>query len=218
MTTLFLSHSSADQDAASNARKRLQELGFAAVFLDVDAEQGLQPGQRWEDALYGALRGADGVVFLISDAAVGSRWCFAELALARSLGRPLFPARTAGSARHELIADRHEVDLRVDDGFPRLAEALRRAGLDPDSAFGWDPTRSPYPGLAAFTADDAAVFFGRRREIGTLLDLLSPTLAVPPDAGSASSGRPAAASPPCCTQACCPGWPGHRIAGSSSGR
>ena len=177
MTTLFLSHSSADQDAASNARKRLQELGFAAVFLDVDPEQGLAAGAAMGGrALRRAARRRRG---RLPDLRRRRRLA---VVLRRARPRPLAgpsalpgPDLGFGPAR----ADRRPARGRppdVDDGFPRLAEALRRAGLDPDSAFGWDPTRSPYPGLAAFTADDAAVFFGRRREIGTLLDLLSPTL------------------------------------------
>lgn len=40
----------------------------------------------------------------------------------------------------------------------------------------WPTTRVPYPGLEAFTADDAAVFFGREREIAELADRLQPIL------------------------------------------
>lgn len=38
----------------------------------------------------------------------------------------------------------------------------------------WSRDRPPFPGLAAFTADDAGVFFGRDQEIGELLDRLHP--------------------------------------------
>jgi MinD-like ATPase involved in chromosome partitioning or flagellar assembly len=41
---------------------------------------------------------------------------------------------------------------------------------------GWDPRRSPYPGLQSFTPEDAAVYFGREREAARLVQLLSPTL------------------------------------------
>jgi energy-coupling factor transporter ATP-binding protein EcfA2 len=60
--------------------------------------------------------------------------------------------------------------------FARLWAGLRRAGLDPADAFAWDPTRSPYPGLEPFAAEDAAVFFGRDQEVDRLLELLQPTL------------------------------------------
>ncbi|MFG2823286.1 AAA family ATPase [Kitasatospora sp. NPDC048365] len=38
----------------------------------------------------------------------------------------------------------------------------------------WDRAQPPYPGLEAFTADDAAVFFGRDREIADLVGRLHP--------------------------------------------
>ncbi|MCX3058226.1 nSTAND1 domain-containing NTPase [Streptomyces beihaiensis] len=39
----------------------------------------------------------------------------------------------------------------------------------------WNHTQPPYPGLEAFTEDDAAVFFGRDREIAELVGRLHPT-------------------------------------------
>ncbi|MGQ0717362.1 MAG: nSTAND1 domain-containing NTPase [Pseudonocardiales bacterium] len=41
----------------------------------------------------------------------------------------------------------------------------------------WDSDRSPFPGLEAFTEQDAAVFFGRDAEITELLDRLHPVVA-----------------------------------------
>jgi hypothetical protein len=61
-------------------------------------------------------------------------------------------------------------------GFGRLLAGLRTAGLDPGDAFAWDPRRSPYPGLASFQSQDAAVFFGREAETERLVQLLQPTL------------------------------------------
>jgi hypothetical protein len=40
----------------------------------------------------------------------------------------------------------------------------------------WNSKRPPYPGLEAFTEQDAGVFFGREREVNRLLDRLHPTL------------------------------------------
>lgn len=37
-------------------------------------------------------------------------------------------------------------------------------------ALEWDPSRSPYPGLEAFTEDEATVFRGRRREVELILE------------------------------------------------
>ena len=177
MTSLFLSYSSADRPTARDVGARLRAAGIAAVFLDVDPEQGIAAGQRWEQELYRALRRCDAVVYLGSAAGNASQWCFAELALARSLNMPVFPVRIGGASRHPLIADLEEIDLADGDAaFNRLDAGLRRAGLDPDDSFAWDPLRCPYPGLSAYTPADAAVFFGRDREIRRLLDLLNPTL------------------------------------------
>lgn len=43
----------------------------------------------------------------------------------------------------------------------------------------WDSDRAPYPGLEAFTRDDAGVFFGREFETRTLLERLNPPFAAP---------------------------------------
>ncbi len=117
------------------------------------------------------------MVFLASAAANASRWCFAELALARSLGKPIFPARLDGAATAPLLDDLQWVDLADGEAaIARLVAGLRRAGVDPADSFAWDPTRSPYPGLEPFAPQDAAVFFGRDQEIDRLLVLLQPTL------------------------------------------
>jgi Tol biopolymer transport system component len=49
---------------------------------------------------------------------------------------------------------------------------LNRPADAPDR--GWPASRSPYPGLAAFTEEDSGAFFGRDREIHDLLDRLEP--------------------------------------------
>jgi WD40 repeat protein len=179
MTSLFLSYGGADRATARELGARLRSVGFASVFLDRSVEDGILPGRQWERELYRGLRRSDAVVLLVSEASRASRWCFAEVALARSLGRPVFPIRLPGtSAPHDLAGDVQDIDVAEGDGaFDRLVAGLRGAGLDPDDAFGWDPVRSPYPGLGAFGSADAAVFFGRDAEIGDLIDLLQPTLA-----------------------------------------
>jgi WD40 repeat protein len=179
MTSLFLSYGSADRERARDLAACLESAGFASVFLDRSAEDGILPGRQWERELYRALRRSDALVLLVSEASRASRWCFAEVALARSLGRPVFPVRLPGtSAPHDLAGDVQDVDLAEGErAFDHLVAGMRGAGLDPDDAFGWDPARSPYPGLGAFGPADAAVFFGRDTEIRDLIGLLQPTLA-----------------------------------------
>lgn len=177
MASLFISHSSSDRDAAQRLAERLRAEGFAALFLDFDPEQGIPAGRNWESELYAQLRKTDAVIFLASAASVASRWCFAEVSLARSLGKPIFPLRLEGDARLELLDDAQWIELAEGErAYDRLWAGLRQAGFDPTDSFAWDPTRRPYPGLEPFSPQDAAVFFGRDHEIERLLELVQPIL------------------------------------------
>ena len=161
MTSVFVSHSNRDQELTEEVCVRLQAAGFAAMFVDFDPDQGIPVGRDWERELYAQLRRTDAVIFLASKAAVTSRWCFAEVSLARSLGRPVLPVRLQPGLSLPLLDDVQWVDfIDVDVGVSRLLAGLRATGLDPTDSFAWDPHRSPYPGLAAFVAEDAAVSTG----------------------------------------------------------
>src|SRR4051812_8633361 len=177
MASVFVSHSSRDRAVTERVVARLRAAGFAALFVDFDPEQGIPAGRNWERELYAQLRRSDAVIFLASEASVASRWCFAELSLARSLGRPVFPVRVQPGVALPLLADVQWTDLTdAEPGLARLLTGLRSAGLDPADSFAWDPARSPYPGLVPFAPEDAAVFFGRRPETHQLMELLTPTL------------------------------------------
>jgi TIR domain len=75
---LFLSHSANDREAAVEVRSRLLDRGYhaAQLFLDCDAESGIQAGDRWEDALYGGLRECRALIALCSPRWQQSKWCF----------------------------------------------------------------------------------------------------------------------------------------------
>lgn len=177
MTSLFVSHSGRDRGATEQVRDWLRAEGYAALFVDFDPDEGIHAGRDWEHELYVQLRRSDGVVFLASAASTTSRWCFAEVSLARALGKPVFPVRIEPGTRLDLLEGVQWVDLAEGDvALSRLGSGLRRAGLDPADSFSWVPTRSPYPGLRSFEAADAAVFFGRGPEVSRLLELLQPTL------------------------------------------
>src|SRR4051794_28328904 len=111
MASVFVSHSSRDRAITERVVKRLRAAGFAALFVDFDPEEGLPAGRNWERELYAQLRRTDAVVFLASEASVASRWCFAELSLARSLGRPVFPLRLQAGVAVPLLADVQWTDL-----------------------------------------------------------------------------------------------------------
>lgn len=177
MSPLFVSHSSSDRAATDRVRRELRAAGFTTLFVDFDPDHGIPTGRNWEREIYAQLRRSDGVIFMASRAAVASRWCFAEISLARSLNRPIFPLCLEPDVTLPLLDDVQWVDLGGDgEWVGRLRVGLRRAGLDPTDSLQWDPNRPPFPGLASFSADDAAVFFGRDDETDRLVQLLQPTL------------------------------------------
>jgi WD40 repeat protein len=171
MVSLFLSHSSQDRDVVDDIQRRLAREGFEAVFLDYDPDHGIPAGRQWEPELYSALQRCDAVLFVATRASVESRWCFAELALARSTGKPVFPVRVSADVTHPLIGDIQWADVTVEGegAYKRLWTAMRDRGVAPADSFDWDPRRSPYPGLAAYHPEDAAVFFGRADVVNSLL-------------------------------------------------
>jgi len=68
LARLFISHSSVNNAAAIALGKWLSEQGFDDVFLDVDPDRGLAPGERWQEALRAAADRCEAVLFLVSPA------------------------------------------------------------------------------------------------------------------------------------------------------
>ena len=178
MPSIFLSHSSRDHILAQDLVGLLRAGGYPSLFLDFDPDVGIPAGRKWEEELYAALRSCDAVIFLSSNASVASKWCFAELALARSLNRPVIGLVLDPDARHPLVKDTQTIDWweRSVDAQHRLLTGLQRVGLAPHDVFDWNLQRPPYPGLDRFESADAGVFFGRDPEITTLLQSLDTTL------------------------------------------
>jgi hypothetical protein len=175
MSSIFISHSSRDNEAAALLNEWLGRQGHRSVFLDFDPANGIPAGRDWEKELYRQIRTCRGVIALCSAHWVSSRWCFMELTYARALGKQIFPIRVDDSSLEGLVTDAQVVDFRGDrqEALSRLWNGLLAAGIDPVDAFDWDGARSAYPGLLAFQEADAAVFFGRDDEIGEGLDLLN---------------------------------------------
>jgi hypothetical protein len=175
MSAIFLSHSSADNEAADRLRRWLEEQGYRSFFLDFDPEQGIPAGRDWEKELYAQLRTCRAIIVLCSPHSMASTWCFAEITHARALGKAIFPVKIADCPIHSLLTTLQVLDLTAGkrNGLDRLAHGLKASGLDPTDSFDWDGSRPPYPGLLAFDEPDAAVFFGRENEIREGLDTLS---------------------------------------------
>ena len=202
MSRLFISHSSVDNAAALAVAEWLTESGWDDYFLDVSADRGLVPGQRWQEALKSAADRCEAVLFLISPAWCASTWCQAEYLVAKQLGKKIFAATIEPIALNQLPpeltaewqvcdlaagADRRTFRVSSDQvvppttislatgGLERLKAGLLKAGIEA-ATFLWpppaDPERPPYRGLKTLEPEDAAVFFGRDVAIMRGLDAL----------------------------------------------
>jgi tetratricopeptide (TPR) repeat protein len=174
MACLFISHSSRNNEKAIAMRDWLVANGWDDVFLDVDPQSGLAPGEYWQQALRAAADRCQAVLCLITPEWMASTWCRTEFLLAKQLGKKVFPAIVGevdiSALPNELAANHQAVDLVHDPmGWDRLKEGLKRAGLDPE-AFPFPSGRRPYPGFEPLTEEDAAIFFGREAQIVRGLD------------------------------------------------
>jgi formylglycine-generating enzyme required for sulfatase activity len=174
MGAIFISHSSKDESAAREMKAWLEAQGHTSLFLDCDPEAGIQAGANWEQTLYRQLRQCQAVVAIVTPNWTASRWCFAEFVQAREKGKAIFPVRVAAADVGGVFADIQQIDLTANrqEGYRRLADGLKARGIDPEDAFDWNPTKSPYPGLSPFEETDAAIFFGRRDDTLATIETL----------------------------------------------
>lgn len=176
MTRVFISHSSLDNESGIGIKDWL-ELSSFQVFFDFDSDVGIQVGEDWEGRLFKEIKTCQAMVILQTENWLASKWCFAEFILARNLGKPIFPvidAKAGDAANKQIAPEIQSLDLRRghDAGLAQLARQLRMVGLDAQRGFPWDQRRSPYPGLASFQEEDAAIYFGRDRETSLLIEKL----------------------------------------------
>jgi WD40 repeat protein len=164
---IFISFSSKDLTAADELRARLKTWGYMSLFLSPHPEDGISAGDDWREALYRNLKLREAIVVLWSHNAKGSPWVFFETNHARSLGKSIFPVKIDDCELDGNLDNKQAVDLAAgkDAGYDRLRHGLAEAGLDPDDDFTWRGDRPPYPGLDVFTEEDAAVYFGRTKDI-----------------------------------------------------
>lgn len=172
MSIIFVSHSSKDNAIAEAPKAWLEENGYTSLFLDFDPSEGIPAGKKWEQELYNKLRACRALVVICSSHSMRSCWCFAEIAFARSEGKPIFPIRVDAVKLPPQLADVQVIDLHAgeEEWHRRMARGLNCAGLDPSVIHSWDPKRSPFPGLTSFEERDAAIFFGRENLIWEGLD------------------------------------------------
>ncbi len=199
LSRLFISHSSKDNIAAIAFKQWLGANGWPDedVFLDLDA---IGAGERWKDALRKANARCEAVILLASPDALASHECLAEVRKAEDFGKEIIVVllhdvalddRRLDSYRERQMADlsappknhgeaityrgeQHHVRFNG-DALARVKDYLVKCGITPDR-FPWPPrdrpNADPFPGLSAFTADDAGIFFGRDTDILRGLDSL----------------------------------------------
>ncbi len=176
MATIFVSHSSQDNQVADDLSRRLKAKGYGSLFLDFDPDCGIRAGRDWERELYRNIKLAGAVIVLCSEASMASRWCFVEIAQAKALGKPIFPVKISPCEVEKILEDRQVIDLLgsgIEEGYRRIFDGLSVAGFDPSDSFHWDTKRPPFPGLSCFDGEDAGIYFGREDEVGQTIESLT---------------------------------------------
>lgn len=199
MSRLFISHSGKDSAAAKAFKQWLGTNGWPAedVFLDKDD---IGAGEPWKDALRRANYRCEAVILLASPEALASPECLAEIRTAEDYGKAIIVVLLrdleVDDRRLATFKDKQIVGLTTSpldhvetvqfEGEPhdirfntsalqRIRDYLVKRGLTPDH-FAWPPVdrpdADPFPGLSAFTTDDAGIFFGRDADILRGLDKL----------------------------------------------
>jgi tetratricopeptide (TPR) repeat protein len=174
MAAIFISHSSLDAKAADEIKALLGKLGFERIFLDFDKHDGIGAGENWERRLYHEIARCHAVMLVLTPNWLASKWCFVELAQARALGKVILPVICEPLGTRTVLPEIQAVDLLdwSDDGLNRLEQRLNAITHDLARGFTLHPSRPPFPGIHAFEAEDAAIYFGRDDETRTTFERL----------------------------------------------
>jgi TolB protein len=123
----FVSYSRADIE---HQRRIVAELRKRGVNAWVDTENLIPGSPAWEREIERSIRGASGVIVLLSPAANDSQWVRRELSFAEEVDKPLFPVHVRGNENDSIplrLAAHQRVDLRskFSPGMDLLADALK---------------------------------------------------------------------------------------------
>jgi hypothetical protein len=111
MSTLFISYSTKDRGVADLVYEQLLALGYERPFRDDHPRSGIPAGSLWERELYRKLEQCKALIVLCSRNWLESKWCFAELAYAKAIGKAFVPIRIDDSAEvPAIIAERQAID------------------------------------------------------------------------------------------------------------
>jgi TIR domain len=123
MSDLFISHSSSDNVTAKEIERQLARHGHRSVFLDFGPAVGIVAGRNWERTLYVKLGTCRAVIAVCSDQYLDSKWCFAEIALARMENKHIFTLLidplTTTTRIPSILSEQQCTDLRTapDEGY-----------------------------------------------------------------------------------------------------
>ena len=210
MSAIFISYTGRDPEGEAWADRLVEWCGEwrYGFFRDKDHSHGIKAGADWRASLYHQLGLAQALISLCTRQYESSPWCVGEVAIAVKDGKTVIPihlADTAEALQQQplplLLQDRQAIQV-VSASAPtaeRIAEVksrLRRAleeKLNWRALQPWDGSLPPYPGLPAFEAAQAPVFFGRDGAIDTVRERLA-SLALRPKAflllfGASGSGK-----------------------------
>lgn len=174
MPAIFLSHSNLDRKISDDIKSSLDRLGFERVFLDFDKGTGIGAGENWEKKLYEELARCHAIILVLTPNWFASKWCFVELCQARALGKIVLPINFEKVGEHFVLPEVQAVDL-IDwsvDGLAKLEARLHDISNELARGFRLDRHRPPYPGIHAFEAEDAAIYFGRDDETRAVIERL----------------------------------------------
>jgi formylglycine-generating enzyme required for sulfatase activity len=183
MSNLFISYTGRDPEGEAWANRLEEwcgEWGYG-FFRDKHPGQGVKAGEVWRTCLNRQLARAQVVISLCSPRYELSSWCMWEIAAAEERGKWVIPMQLGRQELPSLLHHRQAIRVAnaLDPSASQLAEVKERLArvlreqLDWRMLQPWDPSRSPYPGLLAFDAELAPVFFGQDKAIEKLGERLT---------------------------------------------
>jgi hypothetical protein len=182
---LFISHRTADKQAALEVKRRALERGYkdGQLFLDSDPDAGIATGENWRHVIFNRLKNCQALIVIYSPRWRESLWCPAELGAAETLGKLVFPVVIEDCPIDGILSERQSVCVfrEGDAAYERLWKSLEQHGLGPHDHRPWPPLDEhgqptdacPFPGLMAFSERFAPVYFGRDRETAEVLETLN---------------------------------------------
>jgi TIR domain len=132
MRTIFMSFADRDAAFANEVKEHLMLANYEFVFLDFDKMAPIVD-ENWEKRLYDELSQCDAVILVLTPNWLVSKWCFAEMAQARALGKFILPLVFADLDQPFVATDIPPVDLTQDaSALPRLLVQLERILASPN--------------------------------------------------------------------------------------